>query len=183
MTGFILLKLNTLTLFKQAVVMKQVFCWVTLIIIVVPSTVQAGESELFLNAFGETATAYLNDAFLLLGTAADSFAAQILPKENAMEIPKNVQKRVRIIRAKLKIASQQPLSYTDRQLIGLLDSSYACMDHLSWALMRHVEENSTTTSQRFNNQRIECLERIKKTESYYSSLPASPELPEPLSTR
>ncbi len=163
--------------------MRQVFCWVTLIIIVVPSTVQAGDSELFLNAFGETATAYLNDAFLLLGTAADSFAGQILTKENAIEIPQNIQKRIRIIRAKLKVASQRPLSHTDRQLIGLLDNAYACMDHLAWALIRHVGENSTTTAQRFDDQRIECRERIKKIESYYSGLPASPELPEPLSTR
>ncbi len=183
MTGSVRLKLNMLTLFKKAVMMRRIFCLLTFIIIVIPSATKAGDAELFLNAFGETATAYLNDSFLLLGTIGDHFAAQVVSKDAAMEIAQNVQKRVRIIRAKLRIASQRPLSHWDRQLISLLDSAYACMDHLAWALMMHVGEKSTTSAQRFQDRRVECLERIKKVRAYDSGLPPSQELPEPLSTR
>jgi hypothetical protein len=183
MTGSVLLKLNMLSLFKRSRAMRRIFCWLTLIIILIPSATQAGDAELFLNAFGETATAYLNDSFLLLGTIGDHYAAQVISKEAAMEIAQNVQKRVRIIRAKLRGAYQRPLSPPDRQLISLLDNAYACMDHLAWALMAHVGEKSTGSAQRFEDRRVECLKRIEKVRAYDSGLPLSPELPEPLSTR
>lgn len=183
MTGPVPLKLNLPTLFEKAAVMRRIFCWLMVIIILIPSAIQAGDAELFLNAFGETATAYLNDSFLLLATIGDHFAAQVVSKEAASEIAHNVQKRVRIIRAKLRVASQRPLSHPDRQLIGLLDRAYACMDHLAWALMVHIGEKSTASAQRFENQRVECLERIKKIRSYDSGQEPYPELPEPLSTR
>jgi hypothetical protein len=141
------------------------------------------DQAVFLNAFGETATAYLNDSFLLLGTTADGFVADIIPKDTAMEIVRNVQKRVRVIRAKLKAVANTRISGVDRQLIGLLDHSYACMDHQAWALIQYLSDKSPDAARRFESQRTDCLNRLKKISEFYSTLPPSPELPEPLSTR
>ncbi|MBI4963347.1 MAG: hypothetical protein HY913_08720 [Desulfomonile tiedjei] len=148
-----------------------------------PSTLLADDRVMFLNAFGETATAYLNDSFLLLGTTADGFVADILPKETALEIAKNVQKRVRVIRGKLKAVAGARLSGVDKQLIDLLDNSYGCMDHQAWALYQYVEDKSPDAARRFEAQRSDCLESLKKVADFYSALPPSPEVPEPLSTR
>lgn len=142
------------------------------------------DGKVFLNAFGETATAYLNDSFLLLGATADEFVADIIPAQVAMEIGKNVQKRVRRIRTKLKAASESSISDVDRQLIGLLDHAYACMDTQAQALAQYVEENkSPEAARRFETQRLDCLNRLKKITEFYSTLPPSPDTPEPLSTR
>jgi hypothetical protein len=143
----------------------------------------ASDRELYLNAFGETATAYLNDSFLLLGTTADGFVADILDKTDASKIAKNVQKRVRIIRAKLKAVAESSISVADKKLIGLLDKAYACMDHQAWALVQYVDEKSPDTARRFAEQRTACLGRVNQILEFYSTLPPSPELPEPLSTR
>ncbi len=148
-----------------------------------PVTVLGGDREVFLNAFGETATAYLNDSFLLLGTTADGFVADHISKETAEEIAKNVQKRVRIIRAKLKAVAGCRIAEVDKELIGLLDKAYACMDHQAWALYQYVQEKTPDTARRFEEQRTDCLERVKKIGEFYSTLPPAPELPEPLSTR
>jgi hypothetical protein len=109
--------------------------------------------------------------------------AGILPKETVLEYTKNVQKRIRVIRAKLKAVSQRRITDLDRQLIGLLDKGYACMDHQAWALIRFTEERSTETAGNFEDQRKQCLECIKTVAGFYSALPPAPELPEPLSTR
>jgi hypothetical protein len=153
------------------------------VLLAVTTCAHAADSGVFLNAFGETATAYLNDSFLLLGTVADGFVADSIPKQTALEIGKNVQKRVRLIRARLKAVSEARISDVDRQLIGLLDHAYACMDHLAWALVQYVDERSPDTAKRFEAQRVDCLSRLKKIAEFYSTLPPSPELPEPLSTR
>ena len=148
-----------------------------------PSTLLADDRALFLNAFGETATAYLNDSFLLLGTTADGFVADILPKETALEIAKNVQRRVRVIRGKLQGIAGARISAVDKKLLGLLDNSYGCMDHQAWALYQYVEDKSPEAARRFEAQRSGCLESLKKVADFYSTLPPSPEVPEPLSTR
>ena len=153
------------------------------VLLAVTTCAYAADSEVFLNAFGETATAYLNDSFLLLGTVADGFVADSIPKQTAQEIGKNVQKRVRVIRARLKAVSEARVSDVDRQLIGLLDHAYACMDQQALALVQYMDEKSPESAKRFEAQRVDCLSRFKKIAEFYSTLPPSPELPEPLSTR
>ncbi len=153
------------------------------ILLAVTACAHAADSEVFLNAFGETATAYLNDSFLLLGTVADGFVAGSMSKQTALEIGKNIQKRVRVIRARLKAVSEARISDVDRQLIGLLDHAYACMDHQAGTLVQYVDEKSPDTAKRFEAQRVDCLSRLKKLGEFYSTLPPSAELPEPLSTR
>jgi len=170
-------------LLPDRTIMKIILLLISFVFALSPVALYGSDREVFLNAFGETATAYLNDSCLLLGTTADGFVADILPRETAVEIARNVQKRVRVIRAKLKAVSASPIATVDKQLIGLLDKAYACMDHQAWALYQYVEEKSPETAKRFDEQRTTCQERIKGIAEFYSVLPPSPELPEPLSTR
>lgn len=163
--------------------MKNLIVFFSLGLFIIAGPAQGSDQAVFLNAFGETATAYLNDSFLLLGTTADGFVANIVSKETASEIVKNVQKRVRVIRAKLKAVSNTRISDVDRRLIGLLEQSYACMDHQAWALMKYLAEKSPDSARRFESQRTDCLQKLKRVAEFYSTLPPSPELPEPLSTR
>jgi hypothetical protein len=163
--------------------MKNLIVFFSLGLFIIAGPAQGSDQAVFLNAFGETATAYLNDSFLLLGTTADGFVANIVSKETANEIVKNVQKRVRVIRAKLKAVSNTRISDVDRRLIGLLEQSYACMDHQAWALMKYLAEKSPDSARRFESQRTDCLQKLKRVAEFYSTLPPSPELPEPLSTR
>ncbi len=164
--------------------MKLILCSVMICFVFLPCTVQAaGDTELFLGAFTETATAYLNDSFLMLGMTADYLVSEILPKETALEHTINIQKRIRVIRAKLKAVSQRRITDLDRQLLRLLDNGYACLDLQAWALTKLIEDRSTQTAKNFENQRTECWERIKTLKNFYSTLPPAPELPEPLSTR
>jgi hypothetical protein len=171
------------TIAQTELLMKRVAFLLSLCLLWCPPMVRGSDQAVFLNAFGETATAYLNDSFLLLGTTADGFVADIIPKDTALEIARNVQKRVRVIRAKLRAVANTRISDVDRQLIGLLDQSYACMDHQTWALLQYVNDKSPDTARRFESQRTDCLSRLKKIAEFYSTLPPSPELPEPLSTR
>jgi hypothetical protein len=163
--------------------MKKILCLLVAFAVMSPAMGFASDEDLYLNAFGEAATAYLNDSFLLLGAIADGFVADIIQKEKAGEIAKNVQKRVRIIRAKLKAVADGPISEVDKKIIGLLDKAYACMDHQAWALMELVKEKSPDTRRRFDEQRSTCVERVHKIAEFYAALPPAPELPEPLSTR
>jgi len=141
------------------------------------------DPALFLNAFGETATAYLNDSFLLLGTTADGFVADVIPKETALEIANNVQSRIRVVRGKLKAVSQSKIAAADKNLIVLLDEAFACLDHQAWALSQFMRDKSPEGARRFEEQRTECLKRMDKVAQFYATLPPSPEVPEPLSTR
>lgn len=167
----------------RLIMKKNVYIFTILLIINPVILPAADEQALFLNAFGETATAYLNDSFLLLGTTADGFVSEVMPKDTALEISKNVQKRIRVIRAKLKAISASRMAEVDKQLIGLLDNAYACLDREAWALYQYIEEKKPDAAKRFEEQRTGCLERIKKIADFYSTLPPAPELPEPLSTR
>ena len=163
--------------------MKKILCLLVALAVMSPAMGFSSDKDLYLNAFGETALAYLNDSFLLLCTTADGFVADIIQKKTAGEIAKNVQKRVRIIRAKLKAVAESPISEMDKKLIGLLDKAYACMDHQAWALLEFVQEKSPDTRRRFDEERSTCLERVNKIAEFYATLPPAPELPEPLSTR
>jgi hypothetical protein len=162
--------------------MKTILCLCVLIVVASPPAFSS-DAAIFLNAFGETATAYLNDCFLLLGTTADGFVADIIQKDTALDIAANVQKRVRIIRSKLKTVSQRKIAVVDKQLVKLLDEAYACMDHQAWALSQYVRDKSPDTARRFEEQRNSCLQRVEKVAQFYSTLPPARELPEPLSTR
>lgn len=157
--------------------------YVSLIVIMASASPAAAEPTIFLNAFGETATAYLNDSFLLLGTTADGFVADIIPKDTAREIVGNVQKRLRVIRSKLRAVSGQPMAVMDKQLIKLLDEAYACMDQQAWTLLQYIQEKSPDTARRFEDQRNGCLQRLESVAKFYATLPPSDEFPEPLSTR
>jgi hypothetical protein len=170
-------------LFQIVLVMKRIACLLILISLLYPPISQGADEAVFLNAFGETATAYLNDSFLLLGTTADGFVADIISKETALEIVKNVQKRVRVIRAKFQAVAASRISKADKQLIGLLDNAYGCMDHQAWALIQYIQEKTPDTARRFEGQRTDCLSHMKKIADFYSTLPPSPEVPKPLSTR
>lgn len=163
--------------------MKKALCLSAILMVFLPSALFGSDKAVFLNAFGETATAYLNDSFLLLGTTADGFVAEIIPKETALEIAKNVQKRVRVIRGKLKAVSAVRMSQVDKQMVSLLDEAYTCMDHQAWALIEYVTDKSPDTAKRFEDHRTGCLERMRRIAQFYASLPPSPELPAPLSTR
>jgi hypothetical protein len=162
--------------------MKRILISLLLALAIQPGA-QASEKALFLNAFGETATAYLNDAFLLLGATADGYVADIMDKDTAVEIAANVQTRVRVIRAKLRAVGKCNIAQIDKQLIGLLDAAYGCLDHQAWALTQYLEDRNPTTGKRFEEQRQKCLERMGEVAEFYSTLPPAPELPEPLSTR
>jgi hypothetical protein len=170
-------------LFQIVLVMKRIACLLILISLLFPPISQGADEAVFLNAFGETATAYLNDSFLLLGTTADGFVADIFPKEKALEIVENVQKRVRVIRAKFKPVSASRISSADKQLIKLLENAYGCMDHQAWALIQFIQEKTPDNARRFEGQRTDCLRQMQKILDFYSTLPPSPEAPEPLSTR
>lgn len=143
----------------------------------------AVDQSALINAFGETATAYLNDSFLLLGTTADGYVSDIIPKDTALEISRNVQRRIRIIRAKIKIVDSPRMSLIDKKLLRLLDDSFVCMDHQAWALMRYIQEKLPENAKKFESHRADCLGRIRKLADFYSEIPAPPELPAPLSTR
>ena len=158
--------------------MKLILCSAMIFLMFLPVTVQAaGDAELFLSAFTETATAYLNDSFLLLGMNVDYLVSELVTKEAALEHTINVQKRIRVIRAKLKAVSQRRITDLDRQLIRLLENGYACMDLQAWALVKHIEQRSTQTAKNFENQRTQCLERIKTLKSFYSALPPALNFP------
>jgi hypothetical protein len=161
--------------------MKKSLC--VLMVLAACSFATAAEPSSCVNAFGETATAYLNDAFLLLGTTADGFVGGITQKETAVEIAKNVQKRVRLVRGKLKTVSSAKLVESDSQLFKLLDDAFGRLDHLAWALVEYIENKNPDTAKRFDGERIESLNRIRKIADFYMTLPASPEAAEPLSTR
>jgi hypothetical protein len=150
-------------------------------LILLPAGAHA-DPALFLNAFGETATAYINDSFLLLGSTADGFVAGIRQEDIALKIADDVRKRVRIIRAKLKAVLKTRIAAEDKRLIERLDGAYACMDHLAWALNQYVREKSPDAANRFEEQRKTCLKRLDAVAKFYSALPP-PEFREPLSTR
>jgi Skp family chaperone for outer membrane proteins len=162
--------------------MKKAAVVLIVALVLAPGICEA-DGALYLNAFGETATAYVNDAFLLLGVVADAFVADIIQKNDALEIVQDVQKRLRRIRAKIRSVSQTQISESDRRLMDLLDKAYACLDHQAWALMQYTNEKTPETARRFNDQRKECLERIQQIGQFFAKLPPPAQVSEPLSTR
>jgi len=159
---------------------------ILLLTILLPAFLASGadaDPALFLNSFGVTATAYMNDSFLLLGKTADESAADVIPKEAALERTSDVQSRIRIVRGKLKAVSQAKIAASDKGLIVLLEEAFACLDQQAWALSQYIRERSPENARRFEEQRTECLKRMDKVAQFYATLPPSPEVPEPLSTR
>lgn len=143
----------------------------------------AEDKTVYLNAFTETSTAYLNDAFLLMGSTADNLMNESVSPDAAFEFVANVQRRIRIVRAKIKLVLLTHIRPLDGKLLALLDNSYACLDQQAWALMAYIKEHSPSAAKRFDERRAECLTRIQTVAAFYASLPPAPELPEPLSTR
>jgi hypothetical protein len=141
------------------------------------------ETSLYLNAFGETAAAYVNEAYLLIGTVADGYTADITGKETALEMARTLHKRIRLVRGKVKAVSTTRVADVDARLLKLLDNTYGCLDHQASALIRFIEEKSPDTARKFEAQRTDCLDRLKKLADFYSALPPSPEAAEPLITR
>lgn len=165
-------------------VKKLLFCVALLALTIVPSWSKAAdEKNIHLNAFLETASAYLNDAFLLIGGTADDVMMQSSSPEAAGATITNVQKRLRKVRAKMKAILLTRVGLTEKRLLSLLDRSYACLDQEAWALLAFIKDNTPTSAKRFEGLRTECLERIQMISSFYAGLPPAPEVPEPLSTR
>ncbi len=162
--------------------MKRALCFLVFVLLFNPSTLEA-DPALFLNAFGETSVAYLNESYLLLAITADSLAADILEKERARTYAAQVQKRIQIVREKLKLVSQCKIAQADKELIKRLDAAYACLDNLAWAVMEYAREKAPDTGERFGEQRAACVQRIEAVREFYSTLPESPGAAEPLITR
>jgi len=143
----------------------------------------ADEKAIYLNAFAESSTAYLNDAFLLLGSIADNLMTEALSPETALDMAGNIQKRIRMVRAKVRLVMLTKIKPLDRKLLTLVENSYACLDQQAWALMKYIQEYTPSTAKKFEERRAECLSRIQSVAGFYAGLPPAPELPEPLSTR
>jgi hypothetical protein len=156
---------------------------VTALVFLCPPNATSADPHVCLNAFRETAVAYMNDAFLLLGTGADAFTADVIPKEQAVNMTANVQNRLRIIRAKFKAVAATELSGDDRRLLLLVDDAYACMDREAWALLQHLRSKSRDSAKRFDDIRRECLQKIEQVAAFMGDRPAAPKVQEPLSTR
>ncbi len=139
--------------------------------------------KIYLNAFLETSTAYLNDAFILVGVISDSVMTEGASPDVAAEIVSNLQRRLRTVRAKIRGVLLTKVSLAEKQLLSLLDKSYACLDHQTWSLLIFLKDNAPESAKRFETFRSECLERIQAISDFYAGLPRTPELPEPLSTR
>lgn len=165
-------------------VKKMLFCALFLALLIFASCANADDAKkVYLNAFIETSTAYLNDAFVLVGAISDSFMTESTPTEAATATITNLQRRLRIVRAKIKGILLTRVGLTERKLLSLLDSSYACLDQQTWSLLTFFKENTPASAKRFEGLRIECLEKVQAVSTFYTSLPPAPELPEPLSTR
>jgi hypothetical protein len=164
---------------------KKMLCCaaVCICMIFAPRANAADIKNIYLNAFLETSSAYLNDAFLLVGAVSDSVMTEHLSPETAAETITNVQKRLRIVRAKINAVMLTRVGLAEKKLLSLLDRSYACLDQQTWALLTFLKDNAPASAKRFEGLRMECLERIQGVSSFYAGLPPAPELPEPLSTR
>lgn len=162
----------------------KILSFILLLVIWFPSfSFSTDEKTIYLNAFADSSTAHLNDAFLLLGSIADGLMTETLSPETALDMAANIQRRIRIVRAKVRLALLTHIKPLDRKLLTLLENSYACLDQQGWALMTYIREYTPSTAKRFEERRSECLSRIKSVAAFYAGLPPAPELPEPLSTR
>lgn len=165
-------------------VKKVLYCALFLAFLNSISYVNADDGKkVYLNAFLETSTAYLNDAFLLIGAISDTVMTESARRDVAAETIDGVQRRVRIIRAKIKAVLMTRVNIPERKLLSLLDGAYACLDHQAWALITFFKDSAPESAKRFELLRLECLEKIESISNFYAGLPRAPELPEPLSTR
>jgi hypothetical protein len=160
------------------------FLLATALIILLPPHVFCSDAEVSFEAFKETAVAYMNDAFLLLGTVADGFTADVIPKEQAVGMTGAAQNRLRIVRAKFKAVGAAALpNDRDRRLLLMLDETYGCMDRQAWALLQYMRAKSRDSAERFEELRKECLEKIQQVAAFLINRPSPPKVQAPLSTR
>ncbi len=165
-------------------VKKMLFCAAVCVCMIVASRANAADTQnVYLNAFLETSSAYLNDAFLLVGAVSDAVMIEHLSPEIAAETITNVQKRLRRVRGKINAVLLTRVGLSEKKLLSLLDRSYACLDQQTWALLTFLKDHTPASAKRFEGLRAECLERIQGLSAFYAGLPSAPELPEPLSTR
>lgn len=163
--------------------MKRLFFLLSALVFLSPPQAISADSDVCLHSFREIAVAYMNDAFLLLGTVADAYTADVVPKEQAVNMTAAVQNRVRIIRAKFKAVAATSLPEDDRRLLLFLDDAYACMDRQAWALLQHVRSKSQDSAKRFDEIRRECLQKIEVVAGFLVDRPPASKVHEPLSTR
>ncbi|MCX5872655.1 MAG: hypothetical protein NTY51_05375 [Deltaproteobacteria bacterium] len=153
------------------------------IVIAMAGSSLSADQSILIDAFAQTATAYANDSFLLLGVVGDQFVTGTYDKDSAAQDVRNIQKRIRIIRAKINLVTGSINSKPDKKWLKVLDSVYICLDQQAWAMTKYIDDKSPSNARRFESIRSECLVKIKNLAQFYGSLGASDELPAPLSTR
>jgi len=163
--------------------MSRISGLVTIIILLMAGFSCAADQSALTNAFAQTATAYANDSFLLLGMVGDQFVAGSLDGGAAAQTVTGVQKRIRVIRAKINLVLSWANSDQDRKWLQVLDNVYICLDRQAWAARKFVDDRSPASAKRFETFRNECLDKIRNLSQFYESLANSEELPAPLSTR
>ncbi len=141
------------------------------------------DQQTLADAFAQTATAYANDSFLLLGMVGDEFVTGALDKSSAAQTVTNIQKRIRIIRAKINLVLASLNLGNERKWLKILDSVYTSLDQEAWAMNRYIDNKTPAHAQRFDAIRVECLQKIRDLSQFYASTVGSDELPAPLSTR
>ncbi len=156
-----------------------------LVVFIIAMSVQSAftDQQTLGDAFAQTATAYANDSFLLLGMVGDAFVTGALDKSSAVQTVANIQKRIRIIRAKINLVEAAMHSGNRSKWLKILDSVYTSLDQQAWAITKYIDDKTPVNAKRFNAIRNECLEKIKDLARFYASTGASVELPAPLSTR
>jgi hypothetical protein len=141
------------------------------------------DESALIEAFSQTATAYANETFLLLGMVGDQFVSGIFSQESAMRTVVSVQKRIRKIRSKINLALGMAKTERDRRWLKMLDGIYICLDQQAWAMSKYVNEKIPARAKHFDDLRNNCIEKLNFLEQYHASFGSSKELPAPLSTR
>ncbi|MFH0959941.1 MAG: hypothetical protein V1897_14705 [Pseudomonadota bacterium] len=159
------------------------FILVIVVLILMTGPTPGSDKTAVIEAFSQTATAYANDSFLLLGMVGDQFVSGIFSKESAIRTVSGVQKRIRIIRSKINMARGIAKTEQEQKWLKMLDGIYVCLDQQAWTLSKYLHENIPVNAKRFDELRNNCIEKLNILEQYYASLGSPDELPAPLSTR
>jgi len=163
--------------------MNRVSFFIVAIVIAMTAHSAFADQQTLTDAFAQTATAYANDSFLLLGMVGDEFVTGALDKSSAAQTVANIQKRIRMIRAKINLVVASMNLGNERKWLKILDSVYTSLDQQAWAMTRYIDDKTPANAKRFDAIRGECLEKIGNLAQFYASAGASVELPAPLSTR
>lgn len=168
----------------MTVMLKCRKCLLAIIIVTaIAGTSHGSDESALIEAFSQTATAYANETFLLLGMVGDQFVSGIFSQEAAMRTVVNVQKRIRKIRSKINLALGMARTERDRKWLKMLDGIFICLDQQAWAMSKYVNEKIPARAKHFDELRNNCIEKLNLLEQYHSSFWSSEELPAPLSTR